>query len=89
MATRQTFFTFLGAASLDPARWADSDRYDLTRAPSGHVGFGMGIHRCVGRHARSPGCRPTGRLSISMYPEGGAVGRTGLGALPEFFEAQA
>lgn len=41
---------FLGSANRDPRRWADPDRYDLRRNPSGHVGFGMGIHQCVGQH---------------------------------------
>ena len=41
---------FLGAANRDPRRWQHPDRYDLTRDPSGHVGFGMGLHQCVGQH---------------------------------------
>jgi cytochrome P450 len=41
---------FLGAANRDPRRWDRPDSFDLGRDPSGHVGFGMGIHQCVGQH---------------------------------------
>jgi cytochrome P450 len=41
---------FLGSANRDPRRWSDPDRFDLSRDPSGHVGFGFGIHQCVGQH---------------------------------------
>ncbi|NUU25224.1 MAG: cytochrome P450 [Streptomycetaceae bacterium] len=41
---------FLGSANRDPDRWHDPDRFDLSRDPSGHVGFGFGIHQCVGQH---------------------------------------
>ncbi|WLP90701.1 cytochrome P450 [Gordonia sp. NB41Y] len=41
---------FLGAANRDPRRWTDPYAFDLHRDPSGHVGFGMGIHQCVGQH---------------------------------------
>ena len=41
---------FLGSANRDPRRWDDPDRFDLSRDPSGHVGFGMGIHQCAGQH---------------------------------------
>ncbi|HEU5029767.1 MAG TPA: cytochrome P450 [Spirillospora sp.] len=41
---------FLGAANRDPRRWDAPDAFDLSRDPSGHVGFGMGLHQCVGQH---------------------------------------
>ena len=40
---------FLGAANRDPRRWENPDAYDITRRTSGHVGYGSGIHMCVGQ----------------------------------------
>ena len=40
---------FLAAANRDPLQWNDADRFDLDRATSGHVGFGFGIHQCLGQ----------------------------------------
>jgi cytochrome P450 len=40
---------FLGAANRDPRRWDTPDSYDINRRTSGHVGFGSGIHMCVGQ----------------------------------------
>ncbi|HYI83412.1 MAG TPA: cytochrome P450 [Acetobacteraceae bacterium] len=39
---------FLGAANRDPRRWERPDDYDIGRRATGHVGFGSGIHACVG-----------------------------------------
>ncbi len=39
---------FLGAANRDPRRWELPDDYDIARRNAGHVGFGTGIHGCVG-----------------------------------------
>lgn len=40
---------FLAAANRDPRRWERAERFDITRSASGHVGFGFGIHQCLGQ----------------------------------------
>ena len=40
---------FLGAANRDPRYWERPDDYDIGRRIVGHVGFGSGIHQCVGQ----------------------------------------
>ncbi len=40
---------FLGAANRDPRKWERPNDYDIERQVGGHVGFGYGIHQCVGQ----------------------------------------
>ena len=40
---------FLAAANRDPRKWDNPDAFDIARSASGHVGFGFGIHQCLGQ----------------------------------------
>jgi cytochrome P450 len=37
------------AANRDPRKWPEPDRFDISRDLRGQVGWGYGIHSCVGR----------------------------------------
>jgi cytochrome P450 len=39
----------MASTNRDPARWDRADRFDVERVATGHVGFGAGIHACVGQ----------------------------------------
>jgi cytochrome P450 len=38
----------LGGANRDPARYADPERLDIRRERKGNLGFGFGMHSCLG-----------------------------------------
>jgi len=49
MGEGEKVLMFLGAANRDPRHWERPDDYDIGRRTLGHVGFGSGIHQCVGQ----------------------------------------
>lgn len=44
----QKIVSLLGSANRDEDIFVDSDQMDLTRNPNPHIGFGAGIHFCLG-----------------------------------------
>lgn len=57
----QRVFLMNGAANRDPDAYPDPDRFDVGRNPTNHLGFGVGIHYCLG----APLARLEGQLAIS------------------------
>ena len=65
---------FLGAANRDPRRWKEPAIFDITRQASGHVGFGFGIHQCLGQMVAR---QEVEVLLRAMLPRVGAIRLTG------------
>ncbi|KAB8194523.1 cytochrome P450 [Nonomuraea phyllanthi] len=49
VAKGETVTVSLQAANRDPSRFPDPDTLDVLRDTAGHVGFGHGVHQCLGQ----------------------------------------
>jgi cytochrome P450 len=62
IATGAEVAMLFGSAQRDPRRFPDADRFDVGRGDASHVGFGGGIHFCVGA--------PLARLELEISVQG-------------------
>jgi cytochrome P450 len=56
--TGQKIVSLLGSANRDEKVFANADSFDVTRQPNPHIGFGAGIHFCIGA--------PLARMEMSV-----------------------
>ncbi|MGD9704293.1 MAG: cytochrome P450 [Acidimicrobiia bacterium] len=75
MHVGQEVAMLFGAAERDPRRFDDPDRFDIGRGDAAHIGFGGGIHFCVGA--------PLARQEIEISVAGIATRFPGLALAAE------
>jgi len=72
-------FLCMAAANRDPAVFDDPDRLDLGRQPNPHLGFGWGIHHCLGAPLARLEARIALRGILERFPAMEPIGAAGWG----------
>ena len=68
IAAGDSVLVSLAAASRDPGHFPDPDRFDIGRAPRGHLGFGHGLHHCLGAPLARMEATVAVRRFLERYP---------------------
>ncbi|MCX7676371.1 MAG: cytochrome P450 [Alteraurantiacibacter sp.] len=58
-----------GSANRDPRKFPDPDVYDIARKPRMHLGFGGGVHACLGAMLARLACQVVFEEFLSAVPE--------------------
>jgi cytochrome P450 len=65
----ERLFVLPGAANRDPATFSDPDRFDLQRHEAPQLGFGIGMHHCLGRNIARAETLALTSLLLDVLPE--------------------
>ncbi|MBT00798.1 MAG: cytochrome [Oceanospirillaceae bacterium] len=57
-----------GSGNRDDRQFPNPDVYDLSRKPKGHLGFGGGVHACLGTAIARLACKVAVEEILAMYP---------------------
>jgi cytochrome P450 len=57
-----------GSGNRDERQFPNPDVYDLARKPKGHLGFGGGVHACLGTAIARLACKIAVEEILQMYP---------------------
>ncbi|AKZ56934.1 Cytochrome P450 107B1 [Streptomyces ambofaciens ATCC 23877] len=68
IAAGDSVLVSLAAASRDPGHFPDPDRFDIGRRTAGHLGFGHGLHHCLGAPAARLEAAVAVRLLLRRHP---------------------
>src|SRR5580658_1073419 len=49
IGAEEKIYVSVASANRDPRRWDEPERFNISRKVAGHVGFGTGVHACVGQ----------------------------------------
>jgi cytochrome P450 len=63
-----TVMPMLGAANRQEDRYPDPDTFDIFRPPRGHLGWGHGVHVCLGMHLARLEMRTAVNLLLDRLP---------------------
>ena len=58
-----------GAANHDPRKFENPQAFDITRSPNHHLGFGHGVHYCLGAHLARAEARIGLRKLFERFPD--------------------